>query len=322
MPPRPDPFATGMLPAAHGAELYWEATGNPVGIPLLYLHGGPGGTLSVGGYRRRFDPDTHLLIGFDQRGCGRSRPLVSDDPASLSTNTTAQLIDDIEALREHFGIDQWIIHGVSWGSTLALAYALAHPSRVLAVALMAVTTTSAREVRSITRGAGRIFPEEWARFVGAFDIDEGDAVVADYAARMAAIDSGARGDRVAAADAWDRWESTHMSLDPYWKPGWLHEDPEQRLVFGTLVSHYWAAAGFMRGADCGEPEPILARIGELEGIPGLLVHGRRDISGPAETAWLVHRGWPGSELVIVEEEGHGGPIGSQILSDWVAGLVR
>lgn len=336
--PALDPFASGLLEVSDGAGVYWEASGNPQGIPLLYLHGGPGGGLGCGGYRRRFDPADHLIIGVDQRGCGRSLPLASEDPASLATNTTAHLLADIEAVREHLGIETWILHGVSWGSTLALAYALEHPRRTLAVALMAVTTTSRREVDWITEGVGRVFPEEWDRFAEAADRHGEERVVEAYARRLGSTDPADREDRVAAAEAWDRWESVHVSLDPYHQPGPHSVDPGRRLGFATLVTHYWANDAFMRGsADEGvpdatgggraggvrvpEPAPILERAGELEGIPGILVHGRFDVSGPVETPWLLHRAWPGSELHVVEEEGHGGPLEVDLVTRRVAALV-
>ncbi len=317
-----DPFASGDLVMDDGASIYWETSGNPEGIPLLFLHGGPGGGLGRGGYRRRFDPRAHLIIGIDQRGCGRSRPLAGEDPSSLTTNTTDRLIRDLEAVRVHLGVESWILHGVSWGSTLALVYALAHPERVLGVVLVAVTTTSRREVDWITEGVGRIFPEEWERLEAASGRRPGERVVEAYARRLGAADPGARADREAAADAWDRWESTHVRLDPHWAPGPFREDPEERLTITTLTAHYWAADAFMRGSAFGEPAPILERAGELEGIPGILIHGRVDVSGPVETPWLLHRAWPGSELCIVEDEGHGGPIEMEDATRWVDDLVK
>src|SRR5687768_863158 len=146
------------------ARIYWEATGAPTGIPVLYLHGGPGGSLGQGGYRKRHDHNRFRIIGLDQRGCGKSTPLVQDDLGRLPENTTHALIEDIEAVREQLGGSQWLLPGASWRSTLALAYALKHPSRVLGIALVAVTASSREEVKWITEGVGRIFPEAWAEF--------------------------------------------------------------------------------------------------------------------------------------------------------------
>jgi proline iminopeptidase len=147
------------------AQIYWEATGNPDGIPVLYFHGGPGGSLRNGGYRRRRNPERFLTIGLDQRGCGRSTPAAQDDLDHLPDNTTQTLISDIEAVREHLGIEKWIVTGASWGSSLALASALEHRIRVQGIALVAVTTSSRKEIEWITESMGRVFPEERACFV-------------------------------------------------------------------------------------------------------------------------------------------------------------
>jgi len=284
--------------AVPGAEIYWEATGEPTGIPVLYLHGGPGGSLGRGGYRRRHDPSRFLTVGLDQRGCGKSIPLVQDDLVHLSDNTTQALIDDIEAVRVHLGIEKWIVTGVSWGSTLALAYALEHPTRLLGIALVAVTTSSRAEIQWITEDVGRIFPEAWADFAAAADAEPGERLVEAYARRLAAQD---RDDACRAAQAWDRWESTHISLDPNWRPGPLFADERERMTFALLVTHYWANDGFLING-----QQIMPRIHQLNGIPGHLIHGRRDISGPVATAWELHQRWESSRLVIVEHEGHGG----------------
>lgn len=281
------------------ARIYWEATGDPAGTPVLYLHGGPGGSLGRGGYRKRHDPSRFRTIGLDQRGCGKSTPLVQDDLDHLSENTTQALIKDIEAVREHLGIEKWIVTGVSWGSTLALAYALEYPARVLGIALVAVTTSSREEIQWITEDVGRIFPEAWAEFAEAAKAAPGERVVEAYARRLAGQD---REDARLAASAWDGWESTHISLDPNWLSGPMFEDERERMTFALLVTHYWANDGFLV-----DGQEIIPRIRKLNGIPGYLVHGRRDISGPAVTAWQLHRRWASSRLIVIEDEGHGGP---------------
>lgn len=158
------PTTHGLLPTVDGQQIYWEEWGNPAGTPALYLHGGPGGTLGKSSYRHRFDLNRSRVVALEQRGCGRSLPHASDPTTDLSTNTTTHLISDIEQLREARGIDRWIVNGVSWGSTLALAYAQAHPERVIGIVLFAVTTTRREEVDWITEGVGAIFPEAWDRF--------------------------------------------------------------------------------------------------------------------------------------------------------------
>jgi len=296
--PPVEPFDSGRLPRPGGVELYWETSGRPDGRPALYLHGGPGSGLGRGGYRRRFDPERYLVVGLDQRGCGRSTPWAVDDLDRLDHHTTSALVADIEALRTHLGVDRWLVHGVSWGSTLALAYALAHPGRVTELVLTAVTTGGREEIDWITEGVGRVFPEAWERF--AAGTPDGVRVVEHYARLLRDPDPTVRS---AAADAWDAWESTHVSLDPGWVAGPLHQDPRERQNFATLVTHYWAHDCFLPGDAA-----VLARAHELEGIRGVLVHGRRDISGPVITPWTLHRAWPGSELHVVESEGHGGEL--------------
>ncbi len=298
--PAIEPFLSGMLAVGDRDEIYWETSGNPHGRPALYLHGGPGSGLGPGGYRRRHDPDRYLIVGLDQRGCGRSRPLITDSLDSLSLNTTQTLIEDIEALREHLNIERWLVSGVSWGSTLALAYALEHPQRVTELVLTAVSTTSRQEIDWLTEDMGRVFPEAWERFVDASDRQPGERVVSAYARRLAHGDGASR---AAAAEGWDAWEATHVLTDPARAPGALHEDPVTRLVFATLVTHYWAHDGFLPGDSA-----VLNRATDLHHIPTVLIHGRYDISSPAITPWRLHRAIPHSRLSIVEHEGHGGPL--------------
>ncbi|WP_069882849.1 prolyl aminopeptidase [Bosea sp. BIWAKO-01] len=297
--PLPDPFRTGLLTVGDGNEIYWEISGNPDGKPALYLHGGPGTGLRSGSYRRHFDPQRYCIIGIDQRGCGRSRPLAPDAPSELQRNTTQALIGDIEAVRAHLGVASWLVSGVSWGSTLALAYAQALPDRVSALVLVAVTTTSREEVDWITEGVGRLFPEAWQRFERESGRSPGERVVEAYARRLA---TGDLRDRLLASRAWNDWEATHISLDPGWEPASQPPDEDRAFAFATLVTHYWAHDGFLR-----DGQEILGRIAEIAHIPAVLIHGRRDFGGPAITPWTLHQHWPASRLIIVEGEGHGGP---------------
>jgi proline iminopeptidase len=297
--PTIDPFDAGLLGVADGNEIYWEVSGNPQGKPALYLHGGPGSSLGSGGYRRLFDPVRYRIVGIDQRGCGRSRPLAIDALGKLHHNTTQSLIEDIEAVRKQFSIESWLVSGVSWGTTLAIAYAQTYPGVVSELALAAVTTTSREEVDWITEGVGRIFPEAWQQFEKASGRRDNERIVEGFARRLA---SGDIEDRLRAARAWCDWESTHISLGPNWAPTDQRFDETGDLAFATLVTHYWSNDGFLRnGAE------ILARISAIEHIPAVLIHGRRDISGPVITAWRLHQLWPASRLSIVESEGHGGP---------------
>ncbi|GAA2224503.1 prolyl aminopeptidase [Promicromonospora sukumoe] len=290
----PNPLRTGHLRVADGNELYYEAFGNPDGPAVLWLHGGPGSG-SMAGHRRRIDSDRQQAVTFDQRGCGRSRPLVTERLDLLDQNTTPAQIEDIQALRRHLGIERWTVTGASWGSTLALAYAQAHPERVSGIALFAVTNTSTEEVEWITEAMGRVFPEEWELFDGAVDREPGERLVDAYARAMRDPSPDVRTN---AAAAWGRWEDTHVSLGPGWSPDPRWQDPPVRDVLATLVTHYWSHSGF--GGD-----EILGRMDRLAQVPGVLIHGRHDISGPAVTAWRLHRAWPGSELHVLGD-GHGG----------------
>lgn len=295
--PALEPLASGLLDLDDGTQLYWEESGNPAGKPMIWLHGGPGSGLGTGGYRRRPDPAVWRIIGIDQRACGRSRPLVGEPGFDLAALTTDRLLKDIESVREHLGVERWLVSGGSWGSTLALAYALAHPDRVTAIVLIAVTTTSRAEVDWITESVGRIFPQEWEAFAKASGRRPGQRVVDAYVQRLADPDLAVR---EAAALDWCTWEDVHPSLAPGSLPPLREEDPAFRLTFATQVCWFWSHSGFL-----GE-RGILDRIEEIAHIPAVLIHGRLDVSGPLATAWELHRAWPGSRLVVVEDEGHGG----------------
>ena len=296
--------ASGFLDVGDGHQVYWEESGRADGIPAVYLHGGPGGTLGSGNYRTKFDPSKFRIVALDQRGCGRSTPHAIGPGYDFQANTTPHLVNDLEVLRQHLKVDHWLVNGASWGSTLALAYAQAHPERVLGVVLVAVTTTDRFQVDWITETVGAIFPEAWDRlasFAEAAGIGYrrgAGRLIEAYAQLMRAADPTVR---LAASRAWVDWEDHHVSIgangvvqDTRW------DDDEYRQVFATLVTHYWANDGFL-------PRPILEGMHRLAGIPATLIHGRRDVSGPAVVAWRLHRDWPGSELKIVEAEGHGGP---------------
>lgn len=297
------PIASGLLSMSDDQGVYWEESGTRQGIPLLYLHGGPGAGLGNRGYVTKADPSRFRIIGLDQRGCGQSVPLAIDAQHDLEANTTSRLIADLEELRTHLGIERWVVNGVSWGTTLAIAYAQAHPERVDGVVAMAVTTTSRSEVEWITETVGAIYPEEWERFVAhaeqsGLGYRRGESrLVEVYRQLMRDPDADVR---EAASFAWSWWEDAHIAIgaggfrrDPRW------EDRRFRHNFVTLTTHYWANDGFC------DP-PVLERMERLAGIPAVLIHGRLDVSGPLRTAWVAHRRWPESRLVVDEGEGHGG----------------
>ena len=295
--PEIEPYDSDMLDVGDGHSVYWECCGNPEGRPALYLHGGPGSGCSPG-QRRFFDPETYCIVLFDQRGSGRSRPLASEPDADLSSNTTAHLIADIEALRRHHAIERWTVLGLSWGTTLGLAYAQAHPQRISALVLALVTTTSRREVEWITRDVGRIFPREWDRFASAVPNTLQHLPLVDAYAMLLFDEDSAVRER--AAREWCAWEDTHVSLAPGYRPNPRYEDPEFRLRFSRLVTHYWRHAAFVDENQLLRDAPI------LDGIPGVLIHGRYDVSSPLETAWRLSERWNSSRLRVLDDAGHGG----------------
>jgi proline iminopeptidase len=295
--PEIEPYETGLLEAGNGHRVYWEVCGNPNGKPALFLHGGPGSGCTAG-QRRFFDPDAYRVVLFDQRGAGRSRPLASDPTADLRTNTTPHLIADIELLRRHHRVESWTMLGMSWGATLALAYAETHPERVRALVLAPVTTTSRREVQWVTHDVGRVFPQAWDRFVSAVPEIMRHLPLVDAYAEMLFDPDLDVADR--AAREWCTWEDTHVSLTPGHTPDPRFEDPEFRLRFARLVTHYWR-----HGAFFAEDE-LLRGAAVLDGIPGVLIHGRYDVSSPLETAWKLSRRWKTSRLIVLDDAGHGG----------------
>jgi proline iminopeptidase len=298
-----EPYDTGLLTLDDGAQLWWEASGNPVGRPVVRLHGGPGGGMKSG-YRRRLDPERWNIIGLDQRGCGRSRPLATEPGFDLGTLTTQRMIADLEALREHLGLESWLVSGASWGSTLGLAYAEAHPDRVTGIVLLAVTTSSRREIEWISEGVGRIFPEAWAELEAASGRHPGQPLLEAYLERLTDPEPAVR---AAAARAWCTWEDAHVAIGQLGQalpPGQSRDerDPGWQLQFATHVVNNWAHNAWL--GDSG----VLDGIDAIAHIPGVLIHGRLDVSGPVETAWELHRRWPASRLVLIETEGHGGPL--------------
>ena len=297
MYPPIEPYEHGLLAVGDGHELYWESCGNPAGQPALVLHGGPGSGCTSWP-RRYFDPDRYRVVLFDQRGAGRSTPHASDPSTDLSTNTTHHLLADIEALRSHLGVERWLVYGVSWGTTLGLAYAQRHPARVRALVLASVVTTTSREVAWVTRDMGRVFPEQWARFrAGAGAAPSSHEDLASAYARLLADPDPAVRER-AAAD-WCAWEDTHVATVPGYRPDPRYEDPRFRMAFARLVTHYWSHHAWL------EDGSLLRGASRLVGIPGVLVQGQLDISGPPDVAWRLTQAWPDAELIVVGGAGHG-----------------
>ena len=286
----------GRLAVGDGHELHWEVHGPADGVPCVVLHGGPGSGAAPW-WTDLFDLGRHRVVLFDQRGCGRSTPDAADDLRALEANTTHHLVADVERLREHLGIEAWLVVGASWGSTLALAYAQRHPERVAAAVLFSVATTTRADVAWATRGVGRYFPAEWRRFRDGVPAPERDGDLAAAYARLLADPDPAVHE--AAARRWCEWDDVQMR-PPGTPPSPRLADPRFRLRSARLVTHYWRHAAWL-----GDDE-LLAGVERLAGIPAVLVHGRLDLGAPLETPWRLAARWPGAELVVVEGEGHTG----------------
>ena len=286
-----EPFETGYLDVGDGHRVYYEQCGNPRGKPALFVHGGPGG----GGdrnARRFFDPRGYRIVTFDQRGCGRSRPL-----AALEANTTWDLVADIERLRRRLEIDRWLVFGGSWGSTLALAYAQAHPHAVSELVLRGIFLVRRKELDWFyRRGANAVFPEHWREFAGCIPEDERDDLLAAYHRRLTSGDEKAQ---IAFARAWSIWEGVLSSLLPDEKREQHFSDPDFAIAIARLETHYFVNGGFLESET-----QLIDRIGALRHIPAVIVQGRYDMVCPTESAWELHERWPGSELRIVPDAGH------------------
>ena len=294
--PATEPYEHGMLAVGDGQQVYWESCGNPSGKPAVVLHGGPGSGCTAG-MRRSFDPRAYRIVLLDQRGAGRSTPRVSHD-TQLDANTTDHLIADLERLREHLGIERWLVWGVSWGTTLALAYAQRHPQRVSELVLASVCLTRPADIHWLYHETGRFFPESWARFrEGVPERQQhGDLVAAYYHLLNVDPDPCVRR---CAAQRWCDWEDAVQSLEVGWTPNERYSDPAFRITFARVVAHY-----FHHGAWLTHNQ-ILEDAHRLAGTPGVLVHGRRDLGTPPDGAWQLAQAWPTAELHLVET-GHGG----------------
>ncbi len=304
--PPTDPYDSGLLDVGDGNHVYWETSGNPDGKPAVVLHGGPG----QGGHdrmRQGFDPARYRVVLLDQRGCGRSTPHAADPATDMSANTTEHLIADLERLREHLGVERWLVQGGSWGSTLALAYAQRHPRRVTGIVIAAVTTTRRREIDWLYRGAGRFFPREWERFRdGVPEADRERVTAAEGAGELLAAYVRLLEDldpavRQRATREWAAWEDAVMGGDPGGAADAFSGVPGRDLTaMVRICAHYFA-----NGAWLAE-DALIRDAGRLAGIPGVLIHGRLDLGSPLDTAWELARRWPDAELVVLENSGHQG----------------
>lgn len=298
LPASLEPYEHGMLDVGDGNHVYWESLGNPDGHPTVTVHGGPG-TGCTPGMRRLFFPDRFRTVLFDQRGCRRSIPHAADPATDMSVNTTHHLVADMERLREHLGIDRWLLFGGSWGSTLTLAYAERYPQRVSGIVIVSVTMSRRSEIDWLYRGVARFFPEEWQRFrAGVPEVDQDGNLVEAYARLMENPDPAIR---ERAAISWTTWEDTVLSLEPGGKPTMYQDRPSADLLaFVRICSHYFANGAWL------EEGALLRDAKKLAGIPGVLIHGRLDLSGPLVTAWELAQAWPDAELIALPDAGHKG----------------
>ena len=287
--PPVDPFDQRMLSVGQNHHVYMEQCGNPDGIPVIVLHGGPGGGCSPA-MLRYFDPSVYRVILFDQRGCGRSRP-----HASVKDNTTWHLVDDIELIRRQLEIDSWIVFGGSWGATLALVYAQAHPDRVMHLVLRGVFLMTKAELDWFYGGgAGKFWPETWSRFVSLIPDDERGDLIAAYHRRLFCGDLSIE---TRFGRAWSAWENALASIH---SSGTSGESPgEYARAFARLENHYFTNKGFLEVDG-----QILANMGRISHIPGVIVQGRYDMICPPTSAWRLSELWPACELKMVRNAGH------------------
>lgn len=286
-----EPFDAGHLRVSAEHEIYYEQCGNPDGKPALFVHGGPGAGCDPKA-RGFFDPKRYRIVLFDQRGCGRSRP-----HASLRDNTTWHLVDDIEKLRQHLGIEQWLVFGGSWGSTLSLAYAQTHPTRVTELVLRGIFMLRRWEIEWFYQeGTSALFPDYWENYLGAIPPGERDDLVSAFYKRLTSDD---RATRVAAARAWSTWEAatSYLHVNESNVQKWGEED--FAVAVARIECHYFVNKGWFERED-----QLLRNVDRIRHIPAVIVQGRYDVVCPMKSAWDLHKAWPEADLRIVPDAGH------------------
>jgi proline iminopeptidase len=288
-----EPYATGKLKVSDVHELYYEQCGNPDGQPVVFLHGGPGAGLTPD-YRRFFDPEAYRIVLFDQRGSGQSTP-----HACLEDNTTWHLVDDIEQLRTQLGIERWLVFGGSWGSTLALAYAEAHPARVRGLVLRGIFLCRQKEIRWFyqnSEGAGAIFPDVWEEFLNLIPEAERGDMLRAYHRRLTSDDEAAR---LEAAKTWSIWEASALKLLPDQDLVDQFSEPQLALSLARIECHYFVNNCFFETDNY-----LVENVGKIREIPAVIVQGRYDIVCPMMSAWELHRAWPEAEFRVIPDAGH------------------
>jgi proline iminopeptidase len=288
--PELKPYARYQIKVSDIHELYVDEAGNPDGIPVLFVHGGPGGACDASS-RRFYDPAEFRIITFDQRGCGRSTP-----HGELRENTTAHLIDDMEAIRTRLKVDKWVLFGGSWGSTLSLLYAIQFPERVLAMVLRGIFLCRKKDFDWLYKeGANRVFPDAWEDFSQHIPAEERQDLLSAYMKRLTGDDELVR---MAAAKAWSAWEGSCSKLRPSPETLAKFTKPHNALALARIEAHYFMSQGFV------EENHILKNVSSISSIPGRIIHGRYDIVCPLDNAHSLHKLWGNSELHIVRDAGH------------------
>lgn len=288
--PKIKPYATHHIDVGNPHVLYVEESGEPGGIPVLFVHGGPGAGCEPY-HRCFFDPEKYRIILFDQRGSGHSTP-----HASLENNTTQDLVQDMERIREHLGIKQWLLFGGSWGSTLSLVYAETHPDRVLGLILRGIFLCRPHEIKWFYQeGASHIFPDYWEDFIEPIPEDERDDMVSAYYKRLKDDNELAR---MAIAKAWSKWEGRTSTLHPSHTVVEHFSHPHNALSLARIECHYFSHDSFL------SDNQILNDADRLAGIPGIIVQGRYDVVCPMQSAWDLQRAWPDAQLQIIPDAGH------------------
>ncbi|WP_404395572.1 prolyl aminopeptidase [Stutzerimonas chloritidismutans] len=288
--PEIKPYARHELAVEEPHVLYVDESGSPDGLPVLFVHGGPGGGCDALS-RRFFDPTLYRIITFDQRGCGRSTP-----HASLENNTTAHLVADMQRIREHLGIDKWVLFGGSWGSTLSLAYAQRYPEHVHALILRGIFLCRPQDLAWFYQeGASRLFPDYWQDFLSPIPLEERDDLMQAFYRRLTGNDQIAQ---MHAAKAWSCWEGRTATLRPNHNVVERFADAHRALSMARIECHYFVNQAFL------EPDQLLRDMPKIAHLPGIIVHGRYDAICPLDNAWALHQAWPNSELQIIRDAGH------------------
>jgi proline iminopeptidase len=311
--PEAEIYGDGLLDVGDGNRMYWQARGNPDGLPVMIVHGGPGSGRSHSAYKS-FDPGRFNIVSFDQRGCGDSVPSAADPATDMRYNTTEHLLADMELLREHLGVGRWLLYGGSWASTLILAYAQRHPERVIGIILVGVTMTRPREIDWLYGGLRLLLPIEWERFRAGVPVEDRDGDLVEAYRRL--MESPDPAIREQAARHWCAWEDAVIAHETLGNPGqYSAKSDAAKLASVRICTHYFAHHAWL------DDEQLLRNAHRLKGIPGVLIHGRLDLSGPLLTAWELAQAWPDAELKIIDDSGHtGSPAMAEAIAHAIASL--